>query len=308
MARHCGPRGLSRRTRGKISGLLLLVLALAGCDDGSMVFVESTNQDSRIAYIVIHATAEDFAESLRLLSTPTDRPVSSHYLVPEINDPSYPRRALRVYSLVPEHRRARHAGVSYWHGEETLNDRSIGIEVVNEFQCTGANIPMTELQLQDVVCEFPPFSEQQIELVVDLLESILGRYPEIDPINIVAHADIAPMRRSDPGPMFPWEKLHQRGIGAWPDVELAAGYRQQFAAALPTAESMQAALRALGYQVDITGEYDQPTRFALRAFQLHFRPADYSGEADTETAALLWALLAEYRPQSLAADGRVIVP
>lgn len=264
-----------------------------------MVYIESPNQNSRIDYIVIHATSENFAESLRLLTTRTNSPVSSHYLIPEINDPTYPRDSLRVYSLVPEQRRAWHAGVSYWQKEVGLNDRSIGIEVVNEFKCTGTDTPVAEIRLEEVECQFPPYSEAQIELLVDLLNSILSRYPNINPIDIVAHSDIAIMRKSDPGPRFPWRRLYQQGIGAWPDEALAAKYREEFSRTLPSAATLQAALLALGYQVEITGEFDAQTRFALRAFQLHFRPADYSGKVDTETVALLWALLEEYRPGEL---------
>ena len=270
-----------------------------------LVYVESTNQNSRIDYLVIHATAENFSESLRLLSTRTSNPVSSHYLVPEINDNSYPGDSLRVYSLVPEHRRAWHAGISYWNEEVGLNDRSIGIEVVNEFKCAGTEMPVAEIQLDQVECSFPAYSDEQIALLVDLLNGILSRYPNINPIDIVGHSDIAIMRKSDPGPEFPWEKLYELGIGAWPDAALTSKYQARFSTAVPSATAIQAALLALGYLVDTTGEFDTQLQFALRAFQLHFRPSDYSGELDTETLALLWALLEEYRPADLADVERI---
>lgn len=282
-------------------GLLGLLLMLNQCAPSSMVFVESANQNSRINYLVIHATAENFAESLRLLTVRTANPVSSHYLVPEINDPSYADTELRVYSLVPERRRAWHAGVSYWAGEEALNNRSIGIEVVNEFDCTGTDVPLEEIDLAQVDCFFPDYSEQQIDLLIDLIKDILERNPGIAPIEIVGHSDIAIMRRSDPGPKFPWQRLYEEGIGIWPDAEAVASYRERFKQALPSAESLQSALLALGYQVEITGGWDTQTRFAVRAFQLRFRPAAYSGFLDFETAAILWALLEKYRPRELAA-------
>ncbi len=264
-----------------------------------MVYVDSTNHNSRIDYVVIHATAENFGESLRLLSTRTENPVSSHYLIPEVGDPSYPRSSLRVYSLVPEHRRAWHAGASYWAEETNLNDRSIGIEVVNEFECTGTDLPVPEIELDKVQCHFVPFSGQQIELLVDLLHSIQERYPGISPIDIVAHSDIAIMRKSDPGPLFPWKQLYEQGIGVWPDETLAAKYLTQFSTELPSLNTVQAALLALGYQIEVTGEYDKQTQFVVRAFQLHFRPSNYSGEIDEESLALLWALLEEHRPDEL---------
>lgn len=266
-----------------------------------MVYIESTNQSSRIDYIVIHATSENFGESLRLLSTPTANPVSSHYLVPELNDPTYPNDQLRIYSLVQEHRRAWHAGVSYWAEEENLNDRSIGIEVVNEFKCSGTEMPVPEIDLANVECEFPPYSDEQIELVTELLKSILERYPGIDAIDVVGHSDIAIMRKSDPGPLFPWKQLHDQGIGAWPDDQLLNSYWQLFSNDLPGIPLIQSALLALGYKVEVTGQFDKQTQFALRAFQLHFRASNYSGDIDVETVARLWALLDEYRPREFAA-------
>ena len=280
--------------------MLAMSLLLAGCVTDTTVYVESTNQNSRVDYLVIHATSENFAESLRLLSTPTANPVSSHYLLPESGDPSYPHNTLRVYRLVPEFRRAWHAGVSYWAGEESLNDRSIGIEVVNQFKCTGGEQPVNPSVPEELRCEFPPFPDRQIELLIDLIKSILDRFPEIDPIDIVAHSDIAILRKSDPGPMFPWKRLFDEGIGAWPDPDLVTDYRARFAADLPAIEFVQRALHALGYRTEVSGESDDQTRYALRAFQLHFRPVQYDGSLDVETAARLWALVEEYRPGVLS--------
>ena len=202
---------------------IAFVLFMSSCATESMVYVESTNKNSRIDYLVIHATSENFAESLRLLTTRSSNPVSSHYLLPAPNDPSYPGNQLRVYSLVDEQLRAWHAGVSYWAGEESLNDRSIGIEVVNEFKCTGTERPLSAIDLDEVVCEFPPYPEQQIQMLIELTQSILARYPGINPIDIVGHSDIAIMRKSDPGPRFPWQQLYEAGIGAWPDDETVGG-------------------------------------------------------------------------------------
>jgi|TARA_B110000238_G_scaffold133187_1_gene143544 N-acetyl-anhydromuramyl-L-alanine amidase AmpD len=282
------------------SSILITMSVLMGCAANTAVYVESTNQNSRVDYIVIHATSENFSESLRLLTTRTSNPVSSHYLVPELNDPSYTLASLRVHSLVPEDRRAWHAGVSYWGEEVGLNDRSIGIEVVNEFKCSGTKMAVSEIQLDEVECDFPIYSDEQIELLVELLKSILSRYPNIGPIDIIGHSDIAIMRKSDPGPSFPWQQLYEQGIGAWPDDLLKETHRAQFSSLLPSATMIQKALLALGYQIEITGELDPQSIYALRAFQLHFRPSDYSGEVDVETVAILWALLEQYRPSGLA--------
>jgi len=281
---------------------------LVACTADSVVTIESSNQSSRIDYVVIHATSEDFAESLRLLTTPTSNPVSSHYLVPTLDDDSYPHDSLRLYSLVEERRRAWHAGISYWAEEVSLNDRSIGIEIVNEFKCTGTELPLEEIRLAEVECDFPAYSEQQIAMLIELLQDIQQRYPGIDPIDYVGHSDIAIMRKSDPGPLFPWRRLFEAGIGVWPDPQLADKYRQAFAWRLPDATALQSALLALGYLVEATGEFDAQTQFAVRAFQLHFRPADYSGAMDVETASLLWALLDEYRPRELAALNEEFAP
>ncbi|MCY4263811.1 MAG: N-acetylmuramoyl-L-alanine amidase [Gammaproteobacteria bacterium] len=282
------------------AGLFVLLLLLASCATDTTVYLESTNQNSRVNYLVIHSTAENFAESLRLLSTPTDRPVSSHYLLPETGDPSYPHNTLRVYQLVPELRRAWHAGVSYWAGEKALNDRSIGIEVVNVFKCSGIDQPVEDIVLDEMVCEFPPFSDVQIDMLIDLIKSILERFPDIDPIDIVAHSDIAILRKADPGPLFPWKRLFDEGIGAWPNPDLTAGYQARFSDALPSVAAVQRALSALGYKIEISEQADEQTRYALRAFQLHFRAADYTGILDVETAARLWALVEEYRPGALS--------
>jgi len=279
------------------ASLPLLCLLLAGCYQP--VFIESSNYSSRVDYLVIHATSENFAESLRLLTQPTENPVSSHYLIPAPGDPSYPRRAVRVYQLVPELQRAWHAGRSYWAGEEALNDRSIGIEVVNEFRCEGTENPIEDTNPDSVRCVFPPFADEQIEVLADLLLDILERYPDIDPIDVVAHSDIAILRKSDPGPLFPWQQLYARGIGAWFDQQTYAGYADRFRSVMPPLPAVQRALAALGYQIEITGAFDRQTQFAMRAFQLHYRPADYRGRVDLDSVARLWALLAKYRSEEL---------
>jgi N-acetyl-anhydromuramyl-L-alanine amidase AmpD len=281
--------------------ILASLFLLSHCNSNSYVLVNSSNQNSRVDYLVIHGTSENFSESLRLLTTKTSNPVSVHYMVPEINDRSYPLDKLRVYSLVPEHRRAWHAGRSYWAEESSLNNRSIGIEVVNEFKCGGSVAkPLSESAVRDVSCRFLPYSDEQVYLLITLIKDILARYPELDPIDIVGHSDIAIMRKSDPGPLFPWQRLYNEGIGPWPDDEIVAKYMRLFSGSRPAVESVQLALSTLGYEIELTGIVDTQTQFTVRAFQLHFRPIDYSGVLDIDTLARLWALLEKYRSDELA--------
>ncbi len=281
----------------------MLSTLVAGCSN--VLYIESANQSSRVDYVVIHATSANFAESVRLLTTRTGYPVSAHYLIPDENDPTYGHRRLRLHQFVKESQRAWHAGVSYWAGDTGLNARSIGIEIVNEFSCEAVPDAAGDIGQDAVedygpdalVCDFPPFSEAQIEMLIELLRDIQQRHPRIGPLDFVAHSDIAVphRRRSDPGPLFPWRRLYDEGIGAWYDEETMLRYMEQFEDQLPTVERLQAALLRLGYLVEPTGELDHQTRFAVRAFQMHFRPSDYGGVPDVETAAILWSLIDKYR-------------
>lgn len=274
-------------------------LALAACSSLRFVDVESATQSSRIDHIVIHFTTADFAESMRILSERTERPVSAHYLVPENNDPSYPRERLLVHRLVGEEQRAWHAGQSFWRGVQALNASSIGIEIVNRSTCSGFDV-FSDAAMPEDACDFHNFDPEQIDLVIELLVDILERYPRIGPVDIVGHADIAANRRLDPGPTFPWRRLYEHGIGAWYDDATLAGYLERFEASPPDLALVQHALAAYGYDVVATGEYDAQTRAVVRAFQMHFRPSNWSGTADAETAAIAFALLEKYRPEALA--------
>jgi len=277
---------------------VLASCALIACAPLRFVDAVSENQGSRIEHIVIHFTSVDFAESLRLLTERTERPVSAHYLVPENGDPTYSNRRLRVYRLVGEDQRAWHAGQSYWRGDTALNSSSIGIEIVNRSGC-AAVAPGSEPGTPENRCEFRDYDAEQIELVIELVLDILRRHPGIDPDDIVGHSDIAPDRRLDPGPKFPWRRLYEHGIGAWYDEDTVQRYHERFEARPPALALLQRALAAYGYDVDDTGEHDARTQLALRAFQMHFRPSDWSGGPDAETAAIVFALLEKYRPRAL---------
>lgn len=280
--------------------LAACVLAAAACSPLGVIDRPSANQNSRINYLVIHFTSEDFAESLRLLTERTEIPVSAHYLIPEPGDETYARRRLRIFRLVPESRRAWHAGDSYWDGETALNNRSIGIELVNRSACAEPD-PSGETPPEEQSCEFLPFDGEQIDRLALLAADILARNPDIDPPDVVGHADVAPRRRADPGPLFPWRRLHEHGIGAWYDEATVSRYRARFERCLPGIAHVERALAAWGYGVGDNGENDLPTRYAVRAFQMHFRPSDYSGRVDAETAAILFALVEKYRPERSAA-------
>ena len=275
---------------------LVVLAASAGCSPFPIVDVPSRNQQSRITHLVLHFTSEHFARSLDLLAGHGESRVSVHYLVPEPGDETYPHADLRVYRLVPEERRAWHAGRSYWAGTTVLNGSSLGIEIVNRSACVdeSPDEPTPETQ----VCTLLGYPEAQIDLVVRLAADILARNPDIDPVDVVGHGDIAPTRRVDPGPLFPWKRLHDAGIGAWYDDETVARWRRELGQS-PDVALVQRALNAYGYDVDETGDNDVQSRYAVRAFQMHFRPADYAGTVDTETAAILFALLEKYRPSRL---------
>lgn len=280
-------------------GFLASLAFLTGCGGLPVVEVPSANYSYRVDYVVLHFTSESFADSLRILTRDSDNPVSSHYLVPETGDETYDHRSLRIYQLVPESERAWHAGQSYWHGEESLNDRSIGIEIVNRSYCRD-NDPLTETPTpEDQTCSFLDYSEDQLTLVVELVNDIVNRYPDLDPVDVIGHGDISTVRRVDPGPKFPWKRLYDNGVGAWYDDDTVDKYQQHFTQKLPQISAIQRALRAYGYDVVITGLEDPQTRFAVRAFQIHFRPGDFSATIDVETVAILFALLEKYRRDEL---------
>lgn len=282
------------------SAFTLLLVLLGGCaSNNTPLTIISENQNSRVNILVIHHTAENFARSLELLTKKSNRPVSSHYLIPEPLDPSYPDAKLKVYQLVSEDRRAWHAGRSSWAGKRLLNDQSIGIEIVNKTYCHPAISPISEDDDMHPgsICFYPDFPEQQIALVAQLAKEILMRHPDLKPTNIVGHADIAPARKIDPGPQFPWHRLYKLGIGAWYDDETVIKYWEMFRLQLPSVSVIQEAFSAYGYGVEITGQDDQQTSDVLRAFQLHFRQSEVSGKMSVNTVAILFALLEKYHPQ-----------
>jgi N-acetylmuramoyl-L-alanine amidase len=280
--------------------LLGLAVSLGGCASSGLHVTDSANQNSRVSIVVIHHTTANFEDSLRILTEPSSRPVSSHYLIPEPADGTYEGGNIEVYQLVPETRRAWHAGTSYWGGKTGLNDQSIGIELVNQTYCraseTGTD-PYTGNP--ERICFFPDFAESQIALLIELLEGILARHPDIRPTNIVGHSDIAPDRKIDPGPRFPWQRLAQLGYGAWFDDDTVLRYWERFREQPLPLVNVQRALNAYGYGIEPTGAADEQTRNVVRAFQMHFRPSEVTEEINPVSMAILFALIEKYFPERL---------
>jgi len=239
---------------------------LGGCTNGLHIDTShpSANYDSRVQFIVLHYTAASLDRSLALL---THGEVSAHYLIGD--------GPATVYKLADERYRTWHAGESEWDGRTWLNSSSIGIEIVNPgFHDT----PTGRV--------WYPYTDAQVNALIALLKDISTRY-RIDPRYIVGHSDIAPLRKLDPGPLFPWQRLAQAGFGRWPDPAAVSRARQRFDTSLPAVGWYQEQLAKAGYAIERTGELDVATRHVLAAFQMHYRPARFDGEPDAETAALL---------------------
>lgn len=219
--------------------------------------------------LILHYTGLKTGEAaLRLLCDPVTQ-VSAHYVV-------MPDGAL--HQLVPEIRRAWHAGVGVWAGESDMNDVSIGIEIAHQGHKDGAAAY--------------PYPAAQIATVIALSRDIATRW-DIAPDRVLAHSDIAPHRKIDPGEFFPWPYLAKAGVGHYvTPCPIVDGQRLEPGAQGAEVEDLQASLARYGYGVAITGRYDARTQAVIRAFQRHFRPALVDGLADVSTVATLHKLLA----------------
>lgn len=216
--------------------------------------------------ILLHYTGMETAEgALKWLRAPESE-VSCHYLVHEDG---------RVEQLVREVDRAWHAGKSFWKGETDINSASIGIEIVNAGHPGG----------------LPDFPDAQIRAVVELCLDCGERW-SIAPERVLAHSDVAPVRKVDPGEKFPWGRLHAGGVGHWVEPTPVAGGRffQRGDAGQPV-EALQTMLSLYGYGIEIDGIYSEKTEGAVAAFQRHFRPAQVDGIADFSTIDTLHRLL-----------------
>lgn len=255
----------------KFLALVASLFVLAGCASGPRYDTShpSANYDSRIQFVVVHYTSASLERSLQLL---THGDVSSHYLIGDDNNAT-------IYKLMDENQRAWHAGESQWQGRTWLNSSSIGIEIVNPGY---KDTPTGRL--------WYPYSEAQIQSLITLLKDISKRNG-ISPRHIIGHSDIAPLRKLDPGPLFPWKRLAAEGLGLWPNEQAVARQQAVFnSSPLPEPGWFQAQLARLGYDTPQTGELDVATRHVLAAFQMHYRPARFDGTPDAQTAALLLVL------------------
>jgi N-acetylmuramoyl-L-alanine amidase len=242
--------------------------------------IHSKRIDSRVRFLVMHYTQGDEARSLAVL---TGDDVSVHYVVPEA--PRVENGEPVVYQLVPESERAWHAGASEWQGTTELNAASIGIENVN----VG---PIDTPQGRT----WQPYPPAQVDAIVKLAKDIVTRY-NIPPTRVVAHSDIAPQRKTDPGPAFPWKTLYDAGIGAWPDAPAVALHLAGRDPKAPVdVAALEDKLERYGYDTATDGVFDDRARRVIAAFQMHFRPSDYAGNPDAETDAIAAALLDKYFP------------
>lgn len=216
--------------------------------------------------ILLHYTGLPTVDAaLRQLCDPATQ-VSAHYLVSEDGG---------LFQLVPEARRAWHAGRASWAGETDMNDVSVGIEIANAGHRAG----------------LPPYPKAQIETVIALCRDIIERW-HIRPERVLAHSDVSHGRKIDPGEHFPWGKLAKAGIGHFvlPSA-IEEGPSLMPGAEGPKIAELQEMLASYGYGLDVTGLYDAKTITAVGAFQRHFRPALVDGIADASTVATLRRLI-----------------
>jgi len=213
--------------------------------------------------IVLHYTGMPDVEGAlaRLCTAGTE--VSAHYVVLEDG---------RVIQCVQEGKRAWHAGVASWAGEEDINSCSIGIEIVNRGHDWG----------------YPDFPLRQVAAVIALCRGIMLRR-DLRPERVLAHSDVAPARKKDPGEKFPWDSLANSGVGHWVyPAPITAGEVLRLGSIGDDVRPMQEALAKYGYAIEVNGATQQ----VIAAFQRHFRPARVDGIADPSTLATLQALLA----------------
>ncbi|MDI9409306.1 MAG: N-acetylmuramoyl-L-alanine amidase [Candidatus Pacebacteria bacterium] len=228
---------------------------------------------ARPELIVMHYTGmESGAAALARLCDAAAK-VSSHYLVEEDG---------RVFALVEESQRAWHAGHGEWRRRDDINSHSIGIELVNPGHEFG----------------YRPFPQAQIAAVRDLSLAIMARHG-IVPQDVIAHSDLAPSRKTDPGELFPWEELAAAGVGVYPPpltqhdenfVPLKCGDHGHLVTV------MQEELIAYGWHCPTSGRFDQTTVEAVLAFQRHFRGSRVDGVWDGDCARIMNWLLGERNP------------
>jgi len=250
---------------------LIAVSFLSSCTHGPSIdrSLGTRDQNGRVKYLVLHYTVTDAATSLKVFTGQTDTRASIHYL---LTDGAHPK----IYGLVDEHRNAWHAGADAgWKGDRSLNNTSIGIEIVNPGWVEGPNGK-----------QWFAFPAAQMDLLLPLIADIVQRNG-IAPENVLGHSDIAPQRKQDPGALFPWKRLADAGLVAWPDMAVARDKARGFAGHVPDAAWFQHKLAAIGYVVPQDGVWSEASRNVLVAYQTKYRPLKIDGDMDAESAGLL---------------------
>ncbi|PHM29244.1 N-acetyl-anhydromuranmyl-L-alanine amidase [Xenorhabdus budapestensis] len=240
----------------------------------------STKQNlEAVKFLVLHYTALNDRNSLRVL---TNGNVSVQYLIP--SQPKYKNNEPIIFQLSSEKEKAWHAGRSEWRGYKNLNSYSIGIEIVN-----------CGFKQYFIKKEWCVYHSSQIDALIRLAKDIIRRH-KIEAVNVVGHSDIAPLRKEDPGLVFPWRELYEQGIGAWPNLTTVNRYlANRLPDTLVPVIGIQKALAAYGYSIPQTGFLDDDTRKTIQVFQMHFRPSDIRGNPDAETEAIALALVEKYK-------------
>ena len=241
----------------------------------------ATGKNERIQFIVVHYTATDNLGSIKEL---TSSRVSSHFLVLDEDDN-------KIYSLVPLEQRAWHAGASAFRGRTNINDTSVGIEIVSDGIAREYRPDPNPYHPYDHYVDYKPV---QIEKTAQIIKYVAEKY-NVPAKNIVAHSDIAPSRKKDPGAKFPWKELYDKyNIGAWYDEADKQTFMDEEKFKATSIREIKDELRKYGYEINRLDEWDKESKDVVYAFQLHFNSKNATGEMDLETFAILKALNKKY--------------
>jgi N-acetylmuramoyl-L-alanine amidase len=216
------------------------------------------SKETKIDMVILHYTGMQSKSSAIKRLCDKRAKVSSHYLIDQKGE---------ISILVDEQFTAWHAGKAYWKKARDINNRSIGIELVNPGHRYG----------------YKQFTKKQISSLTTLLQKIIKKY-RIPKNRILGHSDVAPQRKKDPGELFDWHKLARKNIGIWPENKHMKNNKNY------TIKSMQQMLAHFGYEISISGKLDHQTKKVVSAFQRHFRPKKINGIFDDETIAKLLVL------------------
>ena len=218
-----------------------------------------------VSLLVLHYTGmQDAAAALRRLIDPLSG-VSAHWLVSDDG---------AITALVPEARRAWHAGVACWQAIRDVNSASVGIEIVNPGHDGG----------------LPGFPSRQMDALAELSRDVIERHG-IRPRHVLGHSDVAPLRKQDPGELLDWRWLARQGVGLWPPPQPPATTSLGEGDEGGAVEHLQRRLGDFGYAITVDGCFGAVTTAVVTAFQRHYRPARVDGVADGETTARLAALV-----------------